>query len=192
MRRWWSSLDSIEKITAVGVLVAAFGIIPGYLALRPDGGPSSPATTVPLTTTTLPVTTTTRTVTTLGPTGRSITQITELIPDKPSASTGVFFSKSLTINWRGGSVVLSGTSDGRGRIYVDDGIRLTVRSGNAEISDIIDLSDNCRNFDNRSPPIDISKYLKPGKNVLEIALISRCPPVQGSSDLRLVGRFEPA
>lgn len=168
-RRW----STANKIAAASVLVAALAAYPSYLALDQDEDTTLPTTTLP-------------------PIGHSVAFITDIIPqeeipDSPEAV--VFFRKTLSIDWRGGSVSLSRTSDGRGRLYVDDGIRISVSSGDTQNNDVIDLSDNCKKKHNYSQPIDISRYLKEGRNVLEIELISKCPPGQGSSEIRLVGSY---
>ena len=57
----------------------------------------------------------------------------------------VFFHKSFSIVWHGGSVFLSGSQSGKGSIYVDNEISLSIRSATKKSvhSPVFDLSKNC-------------------------------------------------
>jgi hypothetical protein len=131
--------------------------------------------------------------TTQAPYDKSSFLITDTNQTKSSDRVGeVFFHTSFSIAWRGGSVVLSGSDSGKGTIYVDDAISLTVRSATTRAvhSHIYDLSGkNCTYSREISKPIDITPYLRPGDNRIDIKLVNKCAPVEESGPIYLVGAF---
>jgi hypothetical protein len=76
----------------------------------------------------------------------------------------------------GKPALLSSIENGKGQIYVDDEIRLTVTSGGTIHEKTWDLSNDCNGKGNiLPPPIDIRPYLRSGKkNVIKIELVDLC------------------
>jgi hypothetical protein len=151
-----------------------------------------PTTSLAVSTTVTTATTTTHPSTTQGPFRKSSMLVTNTNARQFSDKVGeVFFHTSFSIAWRGGSVVLSGSENGKRTIYVDDEILLTIRSADRGVhSHVFDLSgQGCTAADEISKPIDISHYLARGTNVIDIKLVNKCAPVEESGPIYLVGAF---
>jgi hypothetical protein len=111
--------------------------------------------------------------------------------------------KDMTIEWRGGSVVLSGRRDEQAQLWVDDILSVDFTdSQGTEIKPpiVLDFSDDCRVIDKDRGPINLSNHLKRGENFLHFRIEDNpdCAGPRdktgwvGSSDIFLVGNFKPA
>ncbi|MDX2248006.1 MAG: TcdA/TcdB pore-forming domain-containing protein [Bacteroidia bacterium] len=98
-----------------------------------------------------------------------------------------FYSNEVSFNYRGGKVMLSSTLDGKGQIYVDDMISLTItRPDGSRVSYSFDYSHgNCGRII-PEPPVDISTKFQVGINTVKIQLIDLYYNSQGSSPFYLV------
>jgi hypothetical protein len=195
---WQRTGVVVAVITTVGGIVIALITVIGANLIDNSGPQAPPATAPPATTSPTVVPTTRATTTTEIPLQDTQMLITDEIaadPNHPFKRGYVFCcDKKFVIFWDskdGKPVWLSSTESGKGELYVDDAIHLTVTSGGRIREKTWDTSNHCSAKGNAlPPPIDIRPYLESGKkNVIEIELIDLCEPIYESRAIYLVGRF---
>lgn len=115
--------------------------------------------------------------------------VTAGIETHAGEGTNGFATIETWMDWQSGSVVLAGTRDGKGDTAVDD--RLTVTAIHADGTKAtafdVDYSQGCTT-DGPAPfhPFDISRALKPGRNLLVFRFADQCGYLVSSSPLWLV------
>jgi len=113
------------------------------------------------------------------------------IDEGPVVPGGVFFEKTITIDFSGGELLLSGDQDGSLPLFVDDILRLgVVHEDGSTATFSHDFSHDCQGSISREGPFDIHSYLEPGSNKVRVELADKCGVGASSSDIWLIGDFE--
>jgi YD repeat-containing protein len=98
----------------------------------------------------------------------------------------IFRTVRVEIDYRGGPVRLSSTTDGSGSIVTDDSMTLNVEKLKGKRSLTIDFSRNCVGLERR-PPQDITNLFRRGVNKVTLLLRDRCGVAYSSDPYFLVG-----
>lgn len=96
-----------------------------------------------------------------------------------------FFTKTVTITYSGGKVVLAAKRDGTGTILVDDVLHVT----GPRNALTVDFSHGCSvnlSTGGDIPPLDISALLQPGQNAVTLSFADACGGFAANSDIWLV------
>src|SRR6266508_2192411 len=122
---------------------------------------------------------------------RSQVLLVPAIDEGPVVPGGVFFEKTITIDFSGGELLLSGDQDGSLPLFVDDILRLgVVHEDGSTATFSHDFSHDCQGSISREGPFDIHSYLEPGSNKVRVELADKCGVGASSSDIWLIGDFE--
>src|SRR6266508_5632920 len=122
---------------------------------------------------------------------RSQVLLVPAIDEGPVVPGGVFFEKTITIDFSGGELLLSGDQDGSLPLFLDDILRLgVVHEDGSTATFSHDFSHDCQGSISREGPFDIHSYLEPGSNKVRVELADKCGVGASSSDIWLIGDFE--
>ena len=113
--------------------------------------------------------------------------ITDAIPYTPIGYGSTFFSKTITVDFRGTSAILSLDDDGTGSIMVDDVAFIDIRHSDGSIRhQVIDFTDGCAHAVNMLPPQQIASWLEWGSNEITFTFKDQCGGNGGCTRIYLV------
>lgn len=107
--------------------------------------------------------------------------------DRASQARGTFYRESITVDYRGGRVLLSSNPQGDGLLRTDDLVVITVTQADGSskaFSHDFRTPDRC--YVGESQAVDVSHLFARGKNVVTIELKDLTPPVYSSRPYYLV------
>ena len=112
--------------------------------------------------------------------------VTDAIPYMPVSYGSVFFSRTLTVDFRGTSATLSLSDDGTGNIMVDDVAVLDIRHPDGSSHQhLVDFTDGCAHAVNMLPPQQIASWLDLGTNSITFTFRDQCGGNGGSTRIYL-------